>query len=141
MATIIINDKLQVKGKVSFNREKVLLQNVDEERYVMECTGVLSTHLYIDQIDTIETERCIAKDVDVYSESIGSDDYNIMYHFRFGELIMKGTELKIDEDSSAFYIITPKEMEMIENEMYKNEHPYLGDIGEEYKDFYEEVEE
>lgn len=139
MAKIIINDSIDVKGNVSFNREKVVVPADKElntqERIVLECNGVLATHLYIDEIHTIETERCIAHGVDVFRESIGSDDYNMIYHFTCDELEMKGVEIPIDEDSNAYYIITPDEMEMIENEMYKNDHPYLGGIGEEYKDF------
>lgn len=137
MAKIIINNSLEVKGKVSITREK----DIDENNIIiLKCTGALSTHLYIDEIDTIETERFIIHNVDVFRESMGSDDYNIIYEFSSDDVEMKGIDVKIDDYSKAYFIITPQEMDMIEEKMYKNEHPFLGDIGEEYKDCIENKE-
>lgn len=133
MAQITINDKLAVNGKMTFNRTLI----ADEEgNNSFLITGVLSTHLYFEEITKIETSRYILNGVEVYQESYGSDDYDIVYSFRSKDLIIKGEEYE-----GVKFILYPEEMEEIENKMYKNDHPILGDIGEEYRDIIKKEKE
>jgi hypothetical protein len=123
MANIIINDNLEVNGKVTFNRAV----NESKDGFIIE--GIFLTHLYFDDIKTIQTKRYKLTGVKVYQEAFGSDDYNIGYYFSCTNLEILGQEVE-----GAKFILYPSEMKMIEDEMYKNEHPILGAIGEEYKD-------
>lgn len=130
MASIIINENLSVNGKVTFNRA------VNEDKTGFVISGILLTHLYFDDIKTIETRRFKLTGVEVYEEAFGSDDYNIGYYFTCTNIEVLGSMQK-----EALFILYPEEMKMIEDEMYKNEHPILGDIGEQYKDMIKEEEE
>lgn len=136
MAKIIVNDSLQVNGKLSFERSLVnepFITSEGEEkiRQYFKIEGVFSTHLYFDDIEKLETNRFELIDVEVYKEVFGSDDYNILYYFTAKDLEVLGYK-----QNGATYILYGEEMKMIEDEMYKNEHPVLGDIGEEYKDMF-----
>ena len=130
MATIIINNNLSVNGRVTFER----LPN--EERNGFIVSGVLLTHLYFDDITSIETKRFKMTGVEVYKEAFGSDDYNIGYYFTCTNVEILG-----QESDGAVFILYPSEMKMIEDVMYKDEHPILGAIGEEYKDMIVKEEE
>lgn len=130
MAKIKINDTQVVNGKVSASR------TLNQEKNGFIITGVLATHLYIEHISRIECNRYILKNVEVYEESFGSDDYDIYYHFTANSLSLK--DEMIDGVGTILY---GKEMKMIEDEMYKDEHPILGAIGKEYKDMYIDEEE
>ena len=130
MATIVVNNKLSVNGKLTFER----FPNEDNSGFIIR--GIFLTHLYFDDIKTLETKRFKLSKVTVYKESFGSDDYNIGYSFESENLDILGSE----EDGATF-ILYPSEMKMIEDVMYKDEHPILGDIGEEYKDMIVKEEE
>ena len=69
--------------------------------------------------------------VEVYQESFGSDDYDILYYFTAKSLMLKD-----HIEDGIGYILYSDEMRMIEEEMYKDDHPILGGIGKEYKDMY-----
>lgn len=127
MAEIIINDKIRANGKFSFNRF------FDSERNIVEIRGVFATHLYYEDIRSLESPRFKLKGLEVYEQSFGSDDYDIVYHF-----IAKDFELKDVIDDGIGYILYSEEMQMIEDEMYKNDHPILGGIGEIYKNMIRE---
>jgi hypothetical protein len=132
MANIIINNDLSVNGKVTFDRVP------NEDRSGFKIQGIILTHLYFDDITSIQTKRFKLTGVEVYQESFGSDDYNIGYYFTCTKLEILG----IEEDGAKF-ILYPSEMKMIEDEMYKDEHPIMGDIGPQYKGMVkvEEIEE
>jgi hypothetical protein len=130
MANIIINDKLSVNGNCTFNRE------VNEDKTGFIISGVLLTHLYFDDISTIQTKRFKLTGVEVQREVFGSDDYNIGYQFICSDLEILGSEIE-----GISYILYPEEMKMIEDEMYKDEHQILGAIGKEYKDMIKKEEE
>lgn len=123
MAKININDNLLLNGKLTFNR------TINEDKNGFVISGLLLTHLYFDEINSIETERYKLTNVNVYQESFGSDDYNVGYLFTCDNLHVKGFEV-----DGAKFILYPEEMKIIEDKMYKNDHPILGDIGEEFKD-------
>lgn len=84
MAVVKINAERFVKGKVSITRKKEY-----GETNAIVIYGVLSTHEYIEQISVIETERYYLGGVDIFQEDFGSNDYNIIYHFRADNLIIK----------------------------------------------------
>lgn len=122
MANIVINNDLSVNGKVTFDRVP------NEDRSGFNIQGIILTHLFFDEITSIETKRFKLTGIDVYQESFGSDDYNIGYYFTCENVEILGTE-----KDGAKFILYPSEMEMIEAEMYKDEHPIMGDIGAQYK--------
>lgn len=128
MAKIIVNDKNVVNGHLSLKREKVTISE-EENRFTIVHKGVFSTHLYIEDIHTLEIERMKINKVNVYREVFGSDDYNINYFFTCESLTMNGEEYE-----GMYFIIGTDEMERIENDMYKDEHEILGDIGAEFKE-------
>lgn len=136
MAKIIVNDNLQVNGKLNIERSLVEENYVDQEgniktRQSLKIEGILSTHLYFEDIEKLETNRYELLDVEIYKEAFASDDYNILYYFTAKRLNVKGS----NQDGVVF-ILYSDEMKMIEEEMYKDEHPILGDIGTEYKDMF-----
>lgn len=75
MALVIINDDLEVTGQVTVNRFLV----EDENRIAVK--GVLQTKKYIEEINDIKTEKFHIKGVNVFQESFGSEDENIVYAF------------------------------------------------------------
>lgn len=125
MAKIILNDEFEVNGKLSISR------TLNEQGDGFIVTGTFATHLYIEDIHTLESPRYKVYGVEVFQEMFGSDDYDIVYNFQATILKIKGAI----KDGIGF-ILYPKEMEAIEEEMYKNDHPVLGGIGEQYKDMY-----
>lgn len=125
MANIIINNRVSANGKLSVDR----MLNETKDGFII--AGVFASHLYYEDIKSLESNRFKVSGVQVYKESFGSDDYNILYHFIADKFILKDAM----QDGIGF-ILYSKEMEMIENEMYKDEHPILGSIGKQYKDMY-----
>lgn len=124
MANIKVNNELVVKGKVSITRKRT------EENEII-IYGSFMTHIYYEEIKTLETERYLITGIDVYEEMYGSDDYNIIYNFKAKDIKILGTVIK---EYGISTIVDPEEMDRIEDIMYKNDHSILGDIGEEYKD-------
>lgn len=137
MARITINDNITVNGKLTFRRTLVIKKDANgNEMPSFEIEGVLATHLYFEQIRSLQTPRFRIDGVQVYEEDFGSDDYNILYHFTADVIDILGVE----KDGITICLYS-EEMKQIEDEMYKNDHPILGDIGEQYKDMYERDED
>ena len=130
MANIIINNRVSAKGKLSVSR------TLNETKDGFIITGTFASHLYYEDIKSLESNRFKVSGIQVYQEGFGSDDYNVIYNFVADKLILKDAM-----QDGIGYILYNEEMRMIENEMYKNEHPVLGDIGEQYKDMYKDEEE
>ena len=130
MANIIINNRFSANGKLSVDR------TLNEAKDGFIITGVFAPHLYYDDLKRLDSNRLKVSGAQVYRESFGSDDYNILYHFIADKFTLKD----LMQDGIG-YILYGEEMEMIEDEMYKNDHPILGDIGEQYKDMYVREEE
>lgn len=126
MAQLIINNRLYENGNVSFSR------GANEEGTGFIITGILSTHLYVDDIESIETPRYKLTGVTVFEESFGSDDYNIHYRFVAERLDVLG----VDAGEGVKMVLLSQEKEWIEEAMYKHDHPILGNIGEEYSTMY-----
>ena len=82
MAKLIIttNDrkKYEVKGRVTFEAKLIEGENGKQEIII---SGKMTTHNYIEDIDKIETHRYLLTNVQVYKETFGSDDFDILYDF------------------------------------------------------------
>lgn len=130
MARIIINNRYSANGNLSVSR------TLNETKDGFIITGIFASHLYYEDIKSLESERFKVSGVNVYQESFGSDDYNILYYFIADKFISKDVM-----NNGIGYILYEEEMQMIEDEMYKNDHPILGNIGEEYKDMIIKKEE
>lgn len=133
MAKIVINEELRVNGRLTFSRELREEQYEDKEgviktRKFFEISGMLATHLYFDEINQLDTNRFSIYGVEVFKEDFGSDDYNIIYSF-----VARDIEIHGAEDNGVKYVLLGEEMKMIEDKMYGDDHPILGDIGSEYK--------
>lgn len=84
MAQIKINKEVFINGRLSVSRAKDESNNNE-----IIVVGILSTHDYLEEINTIESERLFLDGVDVYQEDFGSNDYNIKYSFKAADLIIK----------------------------------------------------
>lgn len=82
MAKLIITTnnrkKYEVKGRVTFEAKLIENENGKQEIII---SGKMTTHKYIEDIDKIETHRYLLTDVQVYKETFGSDDFDILYDF------------------------------------------------------------
>lgn len=115
MAVIKINkEKTNRFGKVSFDRDLLFTDDKDPTPYFL-IRGLLVMHDYIDNINEIETERYLLKDVSVYSESFGSNEFNIAYGFEAKELIIKDEYLP----EEVVLLLEEKQIdEEIQNELF-----------------------
>lgn len=136
MAKIDVNDELRVNGRLSFSRSLISEMINEKEVKSFVINGIFATHLYFEEINKLDSERYILEEIEVHSEDFGTDDYNILYNFT-----AKSLEIRGDEIDGASFILDGKEMELIENEMYKADHPILGGMGKEYTHLYIEREE
>lgn len=130
MAKIIINNRVAANGNLSVSR------TLNETRDGFVISGIFASHLYYEDIKSLESKRFKVSGIQVYQESFGSDDYNILYHFIADKFTLKD----VMEDGIG-YILLDEEMQQIEYEMYKDEHPVLGGIGAQYKDMYVKEED
>ena len=89
MYEIRVNDAFETYGLMSINIKKA------EEGLVTE--GVLKTHLYIEEIDSLECDRFRISGIDVLSESFGSNDPFVVYYFIFEDFEMFYENLEYDE--------------------------------------------
>ena len=124
MAKIVINDELEINGRLTVQRTRV---SDEKGNLTSVVSGVLATHLYIEIIDKIETGRLILKGVDVKKENFGSDDYDVVYEFTASELINKGTKYK----DNYYFDIDGETLKLIEDKLYPYTDPVLGSIEDE----------
>ena len=82
-------NEVETLGLISFNVSK------DDEGNLIK-SGVLKTHLYIEEINTLECDRFRLTGVDVISESFGSNDPCIIYQFVFEEYECDYSEVECD---------------------------------------------
>ena len=76
MYNITINDTIKTLGLITFRLSKDANDNLITE-------GILKTHLYIEEINSLECNRFRLEGIDVYSESFGSTDIFNLYQFTF----------------------------------------------------------
>ena len=75
MYKIIINGEINTLGLITFQIRK------EGDSLIRE--GLLKTHLYIEEIDSLECNRFRIEGIDVYSEAFGSTDIFNLYRFTF----------------------------------------------------------
>ena len=112
MARLIINNKKEVKGYMSASTRTNSAGNVI-------IAGELLTHRHFDDINRIETDRYMLKDVSIVGFSIGSNDFFIKYEFECGldNLTFKGGETNLSE-----MLIREIEVEMFSDEANEKFH-------------------
>lgn len=96
MYDIIINNSIKTLGLITFQIRK------QGDSLIKE--GLLKTHLYIEEINTIECNRFRLEGIDVYAESFGSMDIFNLYNFTYEYFDIKeiGDNLN-EEDLIALY--------------------------------------
>lgn len=129
MALIRVNkEDTNLFGALTFDREAVM--DPDTGRIIgSSISGILAVHDYIEDITTIESERYLLKNVSVYKESFGSNEYMILYHFIAEDLTVK--EDVLDDDIKWLIEEESIEREIKDHEWY---HAYAA------RDAYAEAE-
>lgn len=96
MYNIIINDTIETLGLITFRITK------QGDSLIKE--GLLKTHLYIEEINSLECDRFRIDGIDVYAESFGSMDIFNLYNFTYEDFDIKelGDNLN-EEDLIALY--------------------------------------
>lgn len=92
----IISGKKSYNVKGRFTFETNLVEKNGNEEIVV--SGALSTHKYLDDITQIESNRYIVKNIKVYNEVFGSEDFNILYNFTADDYEIKGGETNLPLD-------------------------------------------
>ena len=72
---IVINDEIETYGLITYE--------IKQEGNELIRSGILKTHLYIEEISTLECDKFRLEGIDVYSESFGSTDIFNLYQFTF----------------------------------------------------------
>lgn len=89
MYNVIINNEIETMGLITFQITK------QGDSLITE--GLLKTHLYIEEIDTLECDRFKLSGIDVYSEAFGSTDIFNLYRFTFTNFEIKDLGNSLDE--------------------------------------------
>jgi hypothetical protein len=96
MYNIIINNSINTLGLITFQ--------IRREGDLLIKEGILKTHLYIEEIDTLECDRFKINGVDVFAEAFGSTDIFNLYTFTYENFEMKELgENHKEEDLIALY--------------------------------------
>ena len=90
MYNIIINEEIETLGLITFQITKQGNSLITE--------GLLKTHLYIEELLSLECDRFKLNGIDVYTEAFGSTDIFNLYKFTFSEFIIKDTGENLEED-------------------------------------------
>ena len=90
MYNVIINDTIETLGLITFQIRK------EGESLIKE--GLLKTHLYVEEINTIECSRFRLEGIEVYAESFGSTDIFNLYHFTYEYFDIKELGDNLNED-------------------------------------------
>jgi len=90
MYKIIINDEIKTLGLITFQIRK------DGDSLIRE--GLLKTHLYVEEIDTLECDRFRLEGIDVYAEAFGSSDIFNLYTFTYELFSIKETGEGLSEE-------------------------------------------
>ena len=90
MYKIIINDEINTLGLITFQIRK------EGDSLIRE--GLLKTHLYVEEINTLECDRFRLENVDVYAEAFGSTDIFNLYNFTYELFDIKDTGENLEED-------------------------------------------
>ena len=94
MYYIVINDTINTLGLITFQIRK------EGDSLIKE--GLLKTHLYIEEITSLECDRFRIDGVDVYAEAFGSTDIFNLYSFTYDSFEIK----ELDKNLSKEELIT-----------------------------------
>lgn len=89
MYKIIINNEINTLGLITFQIRK------EGDSLIRE--GLLKTHLYIEEINTLECDRFRLENIDVYAEAFGSTDVFNLYSFTYELFDIKDIGNNLDE--------------------------------------------
>ena len=89
MFNVTINDSIKTLGLITFQISK------QGDSLITE--GLLKTHLYIEEITSLECNRFRLDGIDVYSEAFGSTDIFNLYRFTFTNFEIKDLGNSLDE--------------------------------------------
>jgi hypothetical protein len=89
MFKIKVNEAFETYGLISFNIRQ------EGDNLIRE--GILKTHLYIEEIFSLECDRFALDGINVTAESFGSSDPFVIYYFNFEEFETFYEELEYEE--------------------------------------------
>lgn len=95
MYNIIINNSIETLGLITFQIRK-------EGEYLIK-EGMLKTHIYVEEIHTLECEKFKINNVDVYAETFGSSDIFYLYAFTYEDFEIKSNKEYSEEELIALY--------------------------------------
>ena len=90
MYNIVINDTISTLGLITFQIRK------DGEYLIKE--GLLKTHLYVEEITSLECDRFRLDGVDVYAEAFGSTDIFNLYSFTYDSFEIKELDKNLNKE-------------------------------------------
>jgi hypothetical protein len=102
---LLINDELSIMGLVSFQ----VKYDKSTNKYITE--GILKTHVYIEDIKSIECNRFRLEGVNVYLESFGSTDVFNLYYFNYTSYIIYDIDLMEHMTKEELIELYKKELE------------------------------
>ncbi len=88
---IIINDEIETLGLITYE--------IKQEGKELIRSGILKTHLYIEEIHSLSCDRFRLDGIEVYAETSGSNDVFYVYVFEYEsvEILNNGTDYKLEE--------------------------------------------
>lgn len=88
---VVINNDIVTYGLITYNI------SYDGEKYIRE--GIFKTHLYIEELHTLECARFKLTGIEVNAEASGSNDIFYVYIFTYDELeiLDDGTDYELEE--------------------------------------------
>lgn len=88
---IVINDEIETYGLITYE--------IRQEGEELIRSGMLKTHLYIEEINSLACDRFRLDGINVYAETTGSNDVFYVYVFEYEnvEILNNGTEFKLEE--------------------------------------------
>ncbi len=95
MYNIIINNSIKTLGLITFQIRK------EGDSLIKE--GMLKTHTYIEEINTLECEKFKINNIDVYAETFGSSDIFYLYAFTYEDFEIKSNKEYSEEELIALY--------------------------------------
>ena len=89
MFKVEVNEAFETYGLISFN--------IRQEGDMLIREGIFKTHLYIQEIDSLECDRFKIVGINVISEGFGSTDPFIVYYFEFEDFDTYYEDLEYDD--------------------------------------------
>ena len=88
---IVINDEIETLGLKTYE--------IKQEGNALIRSGILKTHLYIEEIHSLSCDRFRLDGIEVYAETSGSNDIFYVYVFEYEsvEILNNGTDYKLEE--------------------------------------------